>query len=182
VRDVCPSRASISADTIARLRRGDEDALTELYLRFHRAVNSYLLVALRNRDEAEDATQEVFAKVLAAAGRYEQRAEPFDHWLFRIARNHALDCQRRRRHRETRREEDAADLLRVAEARAGEQDDWTFRELIEGLPASHRRVLVLRYVYDFSSVQIGAVLGKTPDAVRHIHMRALRSIEHSLSA
>lgn len=48
--------------------------------------------------------------------------------------------------------------------------------LIDGLPEAQRRVLALRYVYDFSIADIADVLDKSPDAIRHIQMRALRAV------
>jgi DNA-directed RNA polymerase specialized sigma24 family protein len=37
-------------------------------------------------------------------------------------------------------------------------------------------VLVLRYVYGFTAVEIADTLGTSPDGVRHMHARALRTL------
>jgi RNA polymerase sigma-70 factor (ECF subfamily) len=158
---------------VRRAHAGDEFAFAELYVHYFRRVHRYLSIALKNPEDAQEATQDVFVKVFRGLHRYEQRTEPFANWLFRVVRNHALDFQKR----EWRTE--AVDPHELARRDRGEQRaprDPGIGSLIDKLPDAQRRVLVLRYVYDFTIADIANALGKSADSIRHVHMRALRAV------
>jgi RNA polymerase sigma-70 factor, ECF subfamily len=54
-------------------------------------VVGYVESIVRDRNEAEDVTQDVFAKLITAIGTYEQREAPFANWILRVARDAALE-------------------------------------------------------------------------------------------
>src|SRR6185295_19075563 len=65
----------------------DPSHFAELYERHFERVYAYVVRRVRDRDEAEDLTSEVFHQALAHLGRFEWRGLPFAAWLFRIAAN-----------------------------------------------------------------------------------------------
>jgi RNA polymerase sigma factor (sigma-70 family) len=75
---------------LARARHGDAEAFTELYHRHKRAVWDLAVFLLRNRQEAEDATQETFLKAYRGLARC-RRDEDVPAWLMKICRNTCLD-------------------------------------------------------------------------------------------
>ena len=70
-------------------------ALHFLYVRYADDVQGYVESIVRDRHEAEDITQDVFAKLIGGIARYEQREAPFAAWLRLIARTAALEHLRR---------------------------------------------------------------------------------------
>ena len=74
------------------LAQADPRAFACLYQRFFDQIYWYCFGRLGDAKAAEDATSEVFAKVLAALPRYAARETSFRAWLFRIAHNVVLDC------------------------------------------------------------------------------------------
>ena len=83
------------ADVVALALEGREAAHRELILRYERPVFSLVFRMVRNRELAEDLTQDTFVKVLSHLDRY--RADfKFSSWLFKIANNVAIDHLRRR--------------------------------------------------------------------------------------
>jgi RNA polymerase sigma-70 factor, ECF subfamily len=76
---------------VARAKEGDVSALHFLYVRYADDVMGYVKSIVREVHEAEDITQNVFAKLMEAIGKYEQRDVPFKAWILRVARNAALD-------------------------------------------------------------------------------------------
>lgn len=195
---------SDAARLVARFQAGDRDAYALLYARYFDRTYAYLRVLLRSREDAEDATQDVFANLLAALPRYEQREQPFRAWLFTVARNAAVDRLRKEGRTEPmdpramdlkreRADESAADLARAAALRAAEDHgqspealDWiTDPDLlifVERLPMAQRRVLALRYLLDMSTVEIAGVLGRKEADVRVLQSRALRVLNERLTA
>src|SRR6202012_5052549 len=82
---------------IHRAKGGEGEGIHFLYVRFHDDVLRYVNSLVRDYHEAEDITQNVFAKLMTAIVKYEERAVPFTAWIMRVARNAALDFLRARR-------------------------------------------------------------------------------------
>jgi RNA polymerase sigma factor (sigma-70 family) len=82
---------------IRAAKAGDWDGLQYLYSRYADDVLKFVQSIVRNRHDAEDVTHEVFAKLMRAIQRYEEREVPFAAWILRVARNAALDHLRSRR-------------------------------------------------------------------------------------
>ncbi len=83
------------ADVVALAQRGREAAYRELIKRYERPVFSLVFRMVRNRELAEDLTQDTFIKVLQHVDRYRPEFK-FSSWLFKIANNVAIDHLRRR--------------------------------------------------------------------------------------
>jgi RNA polymerase sigma-70 factor, ECF subfamily len=168
-------------DLVDGARAGDEFAFAELYIRFFDRVHRYLVIALKNPDDALEAAQQVFLKLLEALPGHEPLREPFRAWLFRVVRNHAIDQQRRSARRaEAGPEEDpsAQDgaLAARASAMVGYEGSGGIKSLIAQLPQAQQRVLVLRFVYEFTAPETAEALGTTADSVRHTQLRALKTL------
>jgi len=84
---------------VERARKGRESAFRELIRRYERPVFSLIYRLVRDRERAEDLTQDTFIKVLNALDRYDPSYK-FSSWIFKIAHNTALD-DLRRKHPET---------------------------------------------------------------------------------
>ncbi|MEO8480332.1 MAG: sigma-70 family RNA polymerase sigma factor [Gemmatimonadota bacterium] len=74
---------------------GREVAYKELMRRYQRPVFSLIFRMVRNRELAEDLTQETFIKVLGAIESYRPEYR-FSSWIFKIANNASIDQLRRR--------------------------------------------------------------------------------------
>jgi RNA polymerase sigma-70 factor, ECF subfamily len=86
------------ADTylIERARKGDTEALTELYRRHERRVYNLALRTLGNPWDASDVAQEAFIKAFRNLNSFKGDAR-FTTWLHRIVVNAAYDHLRRQR-------------------------------------------------------------------------------------
>jgi RNA polymerase sigma-70 factor (ECF subfamily) len=83
------------ADVVALAQRGREAAYRELIRRYERPVFSLVFRMVRDRELAEDLTQDAFIKVLNNIERYRPEFK-LSSWLFKIANNVAIDHLRRR--------------------------------------------------------------------------------------
>lgn len=82
-------------DVVVWAREGHEAAYRELVRRYQRPVFSLVYRMVRDRELAEDLTQETFVKVLNAIDRYRPEFK-FSSWIFKIANNAAIDHLRRK--------------------------------------------------------------------------------------
>ncbi len=87
----------IEESLFSRIGAGEKDAFCKLYEQTSNIVFSYALALLRNREDAEDAMQETFLKIRAAAHLYVPMGKPMA-WIFTIARNICLEkCGQKKR-------------------------------------------------------------------------------------
>src|SRR6478672_11186003 len=82
---------------IRRLVDGDGDALGLLYDRYAATVTGLARSILRDQRLAEEAAHDVFLNLWQNPQAYDPSRGPFAGWLFRVARNRAIDLFRRRR-------------------------------------------------------------------------------------
>jgi RNA polymerase sigma-70 factor (ECF subfamily) len=164
---------------VRRAKEGDRDALHFLYVRYAQDLNRYVNSFVRDHHEADDIVQDVFAKLIAGIGKYEQRDVPFTAWIMRVARNAALDHMRARRATPT---EDirVADDDTAAHSHANVERGRDLRQALEGLPDDQREVLVLRHVVGLSPVEIADTLGKSESSIHGLHHRGRRQLKSSL--
>jgi RNA polymerase sigma-70 factor (ECF subfamily) len=86
----------MDAEAMRRFLEGDESAFDELVKRYTAPVYSLGYRMLGSAEAAEDAVQEIFAKVYRAAGRFDL-SQRFFPWLYTIALNHLRSQLRSRK-------------------------------------------------------------------------------------
>lgn len=148
-----------------------------LLLDFRRSVFLYCLGFARNQAEAQDLTQETFAKAFEHLER--QPADQPRAWLLRIARNTCIDQERRKRVRRLLMPWLAPDELDTATpAGRHEQTEQIeiVRRAIRALPQAQREVLVLREYNDLSYQEIAEVLGLNMGTVMSRINRARQAV------
>jgi RNA polymerase sigma-70 factor, ECF subfamily len=164
------------ARAIARAKEGDMSALHFLYIRYADDVYGYVNSIVRDHHEAEDITQNVFAKLMTAILKYEQREVPFTAWILRVARNAALDHVRGRRQlpvEEVRTSDEG-------HVQTGFERSQCLREALEMLPAEQREVLILRHIAGLSPGEIADMLGKTEGSIHGLHHRGRGALRAGL--
>ena len=77
------------------LRQGDVVVLEALIEQYQYRLVRYLVFLLGRRDGVDDFVQETWLRVLERGGSYDGHSR-FEPWLFRVARNLALDAMRKR--------------------------------------------------------------------------------------
>src|SRR5919109_3108123 len=81
---------------ISLILQSQEQALAQLYDRYHRLIFSLALAIVNDRGTAEEITLDVFMRVWQKAGTYRAEQAKVSIWLIHIARHHAIDVLRRR--------------------------------------------------------------------------------------
>ncbi|MEP6573917.1 MAG: sigma-70 family RNA polymerase sigma factor, partial [Gemmatimonadota bacterium] len=87
--------AATDQEVVALALAGREAAYRELIRRYERPIFSLVFRMVRDRQLAEDLSQETFIKALNAIGSYRPEFK-FSSWIFKIANNAAIDHLRRR--------------------------------------------------------------------------------------
>ena len=176
-------------ELIVRVAAHDREAFAELVERHHRRLLRVCERLLGDAEDARDAVQEVFLKVLRKAGGFRPHAL-VSTWLYRIAVNHCLNQLRRRRLVRMISLSPAADDAEAALEPPEERPDaerelaskqrWrATRRAIAALPPSQRTVLVLARFEGLSYREIADTLGITLGAVESRLVRAMRTLDRA---
>lgn len=166
-----PSMKPEEAELIERVKRGDAGAFDELVGFYLRRAFAVAYRVLRNREDAEDLTQEAFMAALANIASFDTR-RPFGPWLFRIVMNRALNAQKARA---LRRMEPIPPEYEAAEASpeaALEQSELrrSLDSALDALPERQQVIVRLFELEGFSSSEIGEMLELSAGTVRwHLH-------------
>ena len=168
--------------------RRDPRAFEPLYRKYVAQVYNFAVYETRDRSVAEDVTEQVFLRALAALPRFREQGEGADStfraWLFTIAR-HTLANERRTQRRHPVMSLDAAafvpagrDPADVATDRVELERAW---EAIDSLPDDRRQAVVLRLVNELTAKEIGAIMGRSEGAVRVLIHRGLTTVRARMS-
>jgi RNA polymerase sigma factor (sigma-70 family) len=172
-------------DLILRARAGDTVAWGDLYRDYAPAIFRFCRRAMPTREDAEDATMEIFMKLREKLAQYDLNRS-FTAWLYKVAANHCWDMLRRRKARHGKDTEDIDDvplespepnqLERLIEERTGEE----VRKAMDKLGARARMALVMRYYSDMSYDEIADALGVRRPFVGVVLLRARHELREAL--
>jgi RNA polymerase sigma-70 factor (ECF subfamily) len=176
--------------TIARLTRGDPDAIAAVISQYQTRLFRYLVRLVGDPAAADDLFQNTWLVVMQKIGRFDMRRN-FEPWLFTVARNQAIDFLRRRRGEslDSSGECDASPTERRLSAEPDALDrllDFERSALLGAslaeLPAIHREILTLRFEEGMKLDEISAVLGIPLATVKSRLSRALEGLRASVEA
>jgi RNA polymerase sigma-70 factor (ECF subfamily) len=165
------------------LRRRDVAVLEAMVEQYQSRLVRYLVSLVGRRDWVDDFVQETWLRVLERGSSYDGRCR-FEPWLFRVARNVAIDTMRKRRTLSLEANDDEG-LARPSPASsapspyalaARTEDAERLAHSLETLEPVYREVLVLRFEEDLSLHDISAVVGAPVSTVASRIYRGLATL------
>jgi RNA polymerase sigma-70 factor (ECF subfamily) len=167
---------------VARAKQGDQGAFESLTVASHSRLYRVAYSILRDRQLAEDATQQAFLDIWRNLGRLDDPAR-FAGWSYRLL-VHACFAEAKKRRPGWAPELDIGDS-RVPVA-PDEYDQVVDRDLLERgfrrLSVEHRTVIVLRCLLDLPMVEVAEALGIPAGTVGSRLNRALSALRAALQA
>ncbi len=151
------------------------DAFERLLPRYRERVFRLACGILRQRAEAEDATQDVFLSIWRGLPAYTEAAE-LSTWIYAITRNTCVSALRKR-HPELSLDgaDGCSELLPAAEA-APNTATLSVLALLDQLPEKQRHIVTLFYFEDRSCEQVAQLLGVPVGTVKALLHRARRKL------
>ncbi len=170
---------------VRQIQHGDVHAFTAFVAQYVESVTRFAFYMLGSHDTADDIAQHVFISI------WDQRhlldpARPIRPYLFRIARNRALNEQKAIAVRERYASECQHDAgVGVESASVPNSEDSvltsaTVQAALARLPERRRLVLRLRLEDEMTHAEIGEALGMTPEAAQRLVSRALADLRKIL--
>lgn len=188
------SDLSEDAKLVDRAKNGDSAAYATLVEKYSGFVYRTIYYDLRNNEDAEDLSQEVFIKAYGALCGFRYDSE-FSTWLFRICKNTVYDHVRKHGKTKTvsfsdmtydedgEKEAEFPDLSGKyePEKRAiSDETSRTVREAIAELSEEHRDVIVLREIDGYSYAEIAEMLSLEEGTVKSRLSRARNALKKIL--
>ena len=163
-------------ELLARLQAGDESALGDLADAYSSKIYQLAFRYLRNKEDAEEITQDVLFRVYRKVGAFRGDAA-LSSWIYRITFNAAMSRLRTARYQraqeEDRHQQQTQDADGASTSRTADVADWTdladeqvlrsqlrrrvFRAIL-ALPAIYRAPVMLRDVQGMSTEEASALL------------------------
>jgi RNA polymerase sigma-70 factor (ECF subfamily) len=160
-----PNQTELKTSETANKTLG-RDAFRNMYELYYQLVHRVCYRYTKNRDEADDLTQEIFLKVHGSFSGFEGNSQPST-WLYRVATNHCLDHLRWKKRQ--------ADLLagygddlafsRTPEVSPDNPAKRLFRRLLENMDAANRQVVFLRFEVGLTHEEIAEICGVSRVAI-----------------
>jgi RNA polymerase sigma-70 factor (ECF subfamily) len=170
------------SDETLMLRAGTGDrAACELLVERHlRRIVGFAHRTLGNRTDAEDAAQDVFLRVWAAAPRW-QKAARFGTWLYRVAMNVCLDRIAKKRETPT------AELPEIVDPAGEPLVAVHIREVgrhvsaaLAALPESQRIAVTLCHYQGLRNSEAAEIMDVSVEALESLLARARRTMRAHL--
>ena len=184
------------APLVARVRAGDEAVFEAIFRQHHEGLWSFAYHQVGCAETAREIVQDVFFALWRNHAEWEVTSS-IAGWLYGAVRHHILRHRRTERTvaritdraaREVVAEQGLAvggDVISVAmgapardaHALVEERElDAAVTKALAALPERRRLAMTLRWKHDLPAPEIARVLGTTPQAVRHLLMRAREEI------
>ncbi|TWT13191.1 RNA polymerase sigma factor [Planomicrobium sp. CPCC 101079] len=157
--------------------------ITEWYEQHSDSIFRYILLMVRDHQQAEDLTQETFIKAFQYYDSFERKANGKT-WLFRIAHNLTIDFIRKQKPLELLKElvflgKNTSTLPEgMVEIR---ENSTELYHALGQLKGAYREVIILRKIREFSIQETGEILNWSQSKVKNTLSRALSALEKQLN-
>ena len=179
-------------DTLNAFRAADGDgtAFEVLMRKYERLVSTCVYSIVGNTEDTLDVSQDVFLKVYKCISSFKGDSE-FSTWLYRIAKNAALDFVRKRKHDtvsidSSGEENEGFDIPDKNPMSSPEQKVLQkekiqkLHDAIKQLSDEHREIIILRDLNDYSYEAIAEHLGIEAGTVKSRLFRAREALRKIL--
>ncbi|MEA3475271.1 MAG: RNA polymerase sigma factor [Candidatus Cloacimonadota bacterium] len=159
---------------------------SEINLLFQENYKKIFLLSvkmLKNYEDAEDATQEIFMKAYQNIDKFRQESKLFT-WLYRIALNHIYNFSNKKKNVKNLNEKNQDFCIRTNETPEKvlyEKELYNkLNEIIEGLSPKQKEVFLLRYYNGLKFNEIAKILKKSLGTIKSNYFFAMQKIKKEL--
>jgi RNA polymerase sigma-70 factor (ECF subfamily) len=180
-------RASEEGELVRRAQAKDELAFREIVERYQAKVFSIIFGILRNRNDAEDIAQQVFAKVYFSMGNFDFRSSLLT-WIYKITVNECYDYLRKKRVRKLVYESDFSEeeslLMQNSESAMDHrpavdtqlaQRDFVLK-LLAKVSEEDRNLMLLKEVEGHSVEELAQMTGMNENTIKVKLFRARQKL------
>lgn len=156
---------------INQLLNGDTKAMTVLVDRYKDLIYTLALRMLKNREEAEEVSQDTFIKMYKSLSKFKGDSK-FSTWLYKVAYNNCLDRIKKNKKQwndvaiDEFSEYQIKTLDNALDNLMAEERQQTIQNCLQLLPSDESFLLTLYYYEDLSLEDISKIVGITANNVK----------------
>src|SRR5438132_9498517 len=167
------------------VQAGDFSPASEIYDRYSSRIYNFAYRFLKNSEAAEDATQEVFVKMLKHANQFHGDAK-LSTWLFSITANWCRDYLRKADNKAKEAEDVLFQIPAPAELAPDRnlerrQDEQRIQKALSALTPEQREAILLSRYQGLSYAEIAQISGCSEGAVKTRVFRAMETLKKALA-
>jgi RNA polymerase sigma-70 factor (ECF subfamily) len=155
-------------DLLSAVINGSDEAFIEIWKIYSPKTLQYLK---RFSKDAEDLSSEVWIKIASSIKSFSGNGSALQAWIFTIARNCAIDHNRKETRKGTYVE------LREEDWIGTESSYLDITGLLDRLPQAQAEIILLRVLMGFSVEEVSQITGRTESSVKVLSHRGLNKLK-----
>ncbi len=170
---------------VKRLKNKDVTALDYLYDHYSEALFGIIERTLNNKQAAEETLHDVFIKVWNQIDKYDESKGTLFTWMYRIARNQAIDKRRSKDFKADLKSNDIDGYVNIFESPSNQEDYIGLSSVLEKLGEACKKLIQLNFFMGYSHAEIsknedmplGSVKTKLRSCLKNIRTQLSRDFE-----
>lgn len=139
---------------VKRLKSKDTTALDYLYDHYSSALFGVITRTLNNKEAAEETLQDVFIKIWNQIEKYDESKGTLFTWMYRIARNQAIDKRRSKYFKASEKSNDIDNYVDLVESSTNKEDYIGLSNVLKNLDETCRNLIDLNFFMGYSHDEI----------------------------
>ena len=158
----------------------DKKTAEKLYEAFYMKVFSYVMTLAKDRNDAEEITQETFFRAISTDKSFRGDSDSYT-WLCAIAKNIFIDTKRHYANQDDEPGVELPDTEKGIEEKLSDRDtSLKIHTILHKLEEPYKEVFQLRVFGELSFAEIGSIFGKTETWARVTYHRARLKIKERM--
>ncbi len=158
----------------------DKNTAEKLYKAFYMKVFSYVMTLAKDKNSAEEITQETFYRAISTEKSFKGDSDSFT-WLCAIAKNIFIDDKRRYSRQDDEPSEELPYTDKGLEEKLSDREmSLKIHSILHHLEEPYKEVFQLRVFGELSFAEIGSIFGKTESWARVTYHRARLKIKERM--
>lgn len=170
---------------VERLKNRDATALDYLYDHYADALYGIIYRTTLHKEIAEETLHDVFVKIWEQINHYDSSKGTLFTWMYRIARNKAIDVRRLKDFKTSQKSDDLAGFVDMFETSENQEDFIGLSAVLNSIGEMCRRLIQLNFFMGYSHAEIsdnetmplGTVKTRLRNCLKNIKEKLRRDFE-----
>lgn len=164
---------------LIQAKSGDTEAFGIVYTKYLTPIYRYIYLRVKDKDLADDLTQDVFIRVFNSLGTFTIKNNSPLSYFYTVAKNILIDNYRKKKNVLLSEEEFESKLITEDNPEKQSILNDTIVSLskaLEQLSETEAEAITLKFIENYSNKEISEMMGKSEEAVRQLQSRGMKTL------